>query len=35
VAAIAAAGGNKVEAARALGVSRSTLYNRMKALRIY
>lgn len=35
VAAIDAAGGNKVEAARALGVSRSTLYNRMKALRIY
>jgi transcriptional regulator of acetoin/glycerol metabolism len=34
VSAIAAAGGNKLEAARALGVSRSTLYNRMKALRI-
>ncbi|WP_409180747.1 helix-turn-helix domain-containing protein [Amycolatopsis sp. VS8301801F10] len=34
VAAIAAAGGNKLEAARALGISRSTLYNRMKALRI-
>ncbi|UKD57589.1 hypothetical protein L3Q65_12960 [Amycolatopsis sp. FU40] len=34
VAAIAAAGGNKLEAARALGISRSTLYNRMNALRI-
>jgi uncharacterized membrane protein len=34
VSAIAAAGGNKLEAARALGVSRSTLYNRLKALRI-
>ncbi|SFW79803.1 helix-turn-helix domain-containing protein [Amycolatopsis australiensis] len=34
VTAIEAAGGNKAEAARALGVSRSTLYNRMKALRI-
>jgi uncharacterized membrane protein len=34
VSAIAVAGGNKLEAARALGVSRSTLYNRLKALRI-
>ncbi|MDA3644213.1 hypothetical protein OU416_09115 [Saccharopolyspora indica] len=34
VAAIEAAGGNKLQAARALGVSRSTLYNRMRALRI-
>ncbi|RMI28866.1 transcriptional regulator [Nocardia stercoris] len=34
VAAIEAAGGNKQRAARALGVSRSTLYNRMRALRI-
>ncbi|MBB4158249.1 helix-turn-helix domain-containing protein [Streptomyces cinereoruber] len=33
--AIEAAGGNKLQAARALGVSRSTLYNRMRALRIY
>lgn len=35
VAAIEAAGGNKLQAARALGVSRSTLYNRMQALRIH
>ncbi|MFA3878594.1 helix-turn-helix domain-containing protein [Streptomyces sp. MMCC 100] len=35
VAAIDAAGGNKVRAARALGMSRSTLYNRMRALRIH
>ncbi|MFC7010842.1 helix-turn-helix domain-containing protein [Streptomyces viridiviolaceus] len=35
VAAIDAAGGNKVQAARALGMSRSTLYNRMRALRIH
>ncbi|RDI55987.1 sigma-54-dependent Fis family transcriptional regulator [Nocardia mexicana] len=34
VAAIEAAGGNKLRAARALGVSRSTLYNRMRALHI-
>ncbi|MEV0063383.1 helix-turn-helix domain-containing protein [Nocardia sp. NPDC050718] len=34
VAAIEAAGGNKQQAARALGVSRSTLYNRIRALRI-
>ncbi|MET7511666.1 helix-turn-helix domain-containing protein [Streptomyces albidoflavus] len=34
VAALDAAGGNRVEAARALGISRSTLYNRMRALRI-
>ncbi|MEW5654239.1 helix-turn-helix domain-containing protein [Streptomyces cinereoruber] len=33
--AIEAAGGNKLQAARALGVSRSTLYNRMRALHIY
>lgn len=35
VAAIEAAGGNKLRAARALGVSRSTLYNRMRALHIH
>ncbi|MHB9848801.1 sigma-54-dependent Fis family transcriptional regulator [Streptomyces krungchingensis] len=35
VAAIEAAGGNKLQAARALGMSRSTLYNRMRALRIH
>lgn len=34
VAALGAAGGNKVHAARELGISRSTLYARMKALRI-
>lgn len=34
VAALAAAGGNKMQAARALGVSRSTLYNRIRELRI-
>ncbi|TSD94128.1 transcriptional regulator [Skermania sp. ID1734] len=34
IAAIGAAGGNKLRAACALGVSRSTLYNRMRALRI-
>jgi sigma-54 dependent transcriptional regulator, acetoin dehydrogenase operon transcriptional activator AcoR len=34
VAALDAAGGNKLQAARALGVSRSTLYNRIRALRI-
>ncbi|MCX4095566.1 sigma-54-dependent Fis family transcriptional regulator [Nocardia sp. alder85J] len=34
IAAIEAAGGNKQRAARALGVSRSTLYNRMRALGI-
>lgn len=34
VSAIEAAGGNKLAAARALGISRSTLYNRIKALRI-
>ncbi|MFC8387136.1 sigma-54-dependent Fis family transcriptional regulator [Nocardia sp. NPDC057272] len=34
MAAIEAAGGNKLQAARALGVSRSTLYNRIRALRI-
>ncbi|PKV97235.1 transcriptional regulator of acetoin/glycerol metabolism [Amycolatopsis echigonensis] len=32
--AIEAAGGNKLAAAKALGISRSTLYNRIKALRI-
>lgn len=35
IAAIEAANGNRREAARALGVSRSTLYNRMRALRIH
>lgn len=35
LAAIEAAGGNKLKAARALGMSRSTLYNRMRALKIY
>ncbi|WP_254205140.1 sigma-54-dependent Fis family transcriptional regulator [Nocardia alni] len=34
VAALATAGGNRLQAARALGVSRSTLYNRLRALRI-
>ncbi|MYV97765.1 helix-turn-helix domain-containing protein [Streptomyces sp. SID3343] len=34
VAAIEAAGGNKLRAARALSMSRSTLYNRMRVLRI-
>jgi hypothetical protein len=34
MAALEAAGGNKLQAARALGVSRSTLYNRIRALRI-
>ncbi|MFF0488727.1 sigma-54-dependent Fis family transcriptional regulator [Nocardia sp. NPDC004068] len=34
VAALAAAGGNRLQAARALGVSRSTLYNRLRALHI-
>ncbi|MET7511669.1 helix-turn-helix domain-containing protein [Streptomyces albidoflavus] len=35
VAALDAAGGNKAQAARALGMSRSTLYNRLRALRIH
>lgn len=35
VAALETAGGNKLKAARALGVSRSTLYNRMRALHIH
>ncbi|GHB73394.1 sigma 54 type regulator [Streptomyces viridiviolaceus] len=35
IAAIDAAGGNRLQAARALGVSRSTLYNRMRALHIH
>lgn len=35
LAAIEMAGGNKLKAARALGVSRSTLYNRMRALHIH
>ncbi|MFB6676431.1 helix-turn-helix domain-containing protein [Streptomyces sp. NPDC056390] len=34
VAALDASGGNRLKAARALGMSRSTLYNRMRALRI-
>ncbi|MFD8245592.1 helix-turn-helix domain-containing protein [Nocardia sp. NPDC059691] len=34
VRALEAAGGNRMQAARAIGVSRSTLYNRMRALRI-
>ncbi|MFT4199265.1 sigma-54-dependent Fis family transcriptional regulator [Gordonia sp. (in: high G+C Gram-positive bacteria)] len=34
ISAILAADGNKMAAARALGVSRSTLYNRMRALKI-
>ncbi|MGW5515175.1 sigma-54-dependent Fis family transcriptional regulator [Nocardia africana] len=34
VAALEAAGGNRLQAARALGVSRSTLYNRLRALHI-
>ncbi|MCG3753937.1 helix-turn-helix domain-containing protein [Amycolatopsis sp. Poz14] len=34
-AAIDAAGGNKLRAARSLGMSRSTLYNRMRALSIH
>ncbi|MFA3878598.1 sigma-54-dependent Fis family transcriptional regulator [Streptomyces sp. MMCC 100] len=35
VAAIEGAGGNRLKAARALGMSRSTLYNRMRALHIH
>ncbi|MCD0449142.1 hypothetical protein LO762_08060 [Actinocorallia sp. API 0066] len=35
VTALKAAKGNKLQAARALGVSRSTLYNRMRALHIH